>query len=746
MKNIINKTSIVNKRYVLRHFISILAIVLMATCSADNKKVCLLSPNKSIEVRVAVNTAGKPYYQVFFENKMLLDTSAMGLVLSNDIDLRSDLYIADNSSSYFKEVWHPKTGDFKNILNEYNEILVSFKSKKNDSISLTVVFRIFDEGVAFRYKVSHANSTNQVNIIAENTQFNIAGDPKAWWNEAHYDSYEVMYNTTRLSEAYQIIRDKKTLSLLTNEFYMKNFGGTIAFNTPLTLMRDDSIYLAFHEADLTKYAEMTLGIDSLTKTCLFSELVPWPDGIKVKTAFPFQSPWRTIHITKNSGDLLISHLEENLNAPSVIKDDSYINPVKYMGVWWGYHIGKYTWDPRGARGAADGNDPRLKKKPHGASNENVIKYIDFASDNNIPFLLIEGWNPTNYSVDSVDNFLKTHPDFDLKKLVDYGKTKNVEIVIHNETMGQVNNFLLQIDSAFARYQQLGIRALKIGFAWHLETKNFNRAWGSDSASVALYTGGKYYQHSQWAVEQYRTILEKAAQYNQMVCLHEYIKETGIRRTYPNLMALEGLRGNEYNAWDKGRGNLPEHVTIVPFTRQLAGPIDYTPGIFNILFDEYKKDQRVNATLANQLALFVVFYSPLVMAADLPEHYDGHPAFEFIKNVPCDWDTTLVLNAAIGDYVTVARKNNKDWFLGAVTDENKRTLSVPLNFLPSNATFTAIQYADGDSADWKSNPTDYKITSTVVTNKNTFTLNLAAGGGAAIHFKSNPTVPSKQNEK
>lgn len=532
-----------------------------------------------------------------------------------------------------------------------------------------------------------------------------------------------------------LIKNKQTKSEAAKELYMKNFGSHVGFNTPLTLMKKDSIYLAFHEANLTNYAEMTLALEEARPFRLRSELVPWPDGIKVKSKLPLVSPWHTIHISNSAASFPVSYMEESLNPPSVIEDESYITPIKYIGVWWGYHIGKYAWDPRGKRGIADGANALVsKQKLHGASTENCKKYINFAAKNYIHYLLIEGWNPTNYTVDSVDNFMRSHPDFDLKGVVDYGKLKGVEIVIHNESMGQALNLERQADAAFARYNKLGISAMKVGWAWHLETKNFTRSWGNDSASIANYTGEKYFQHSQWAVQHYRKILEIAAKNRQRVALHEYVKETGIRRTYPNLKALEGVRGNEYNRWDKGKGNLPEHATIIPFTRQLAGPIDFTPGIFDLLFDKYKKPQQVNSTLANQLALYVVFYSPMAMAADLPENYDGHPAFQFIKDVPTNWDTTIVKHAAIGDYATIDRKAGDDWYVGSVTDENSRQLKLNLYFLDKNSNYLMTQYADASNTSWENNPTAYEIKNTTVRNGEVVKLALETGGGQAIVIK------------
>lgn len=693
----------------------------------------IYSPDKNITLNFNLSEDGTPIYNVIFNNETIISDSKLGLSLAESKAFASGLKIVSFDTLNFSEVWHPKLGQFKNVINEYKQLDINLQSVVDKEKILKIIFRVFNEGIAFRYTVPTQNGLDSVNIMSENSNFNLTDNHIAWWNEAHYDSYEIMYNTTTVLEAKKLIETKQTKSEIAKELYMKNFGGTVAFNTPVTMLTQDSTYIAFHEANLTNYAEMTLAIEDSGNVRLRSELVPWPDGIKVKTKLPFSTPWRTIHITKNARDLMLSQMEENLNEPSKIEDESFITPIKYMGIWWGYHIGKFTWDPRGARGIADGKDPWFNKKPHGASTANSKEYIDFLSANKMSFMLIEGWNPTNYATDSVNNFLHSHLDFNLKEVVDYGRKKGVEIIIHNESMGQASNLELQADSAFARYHKLGIRALKVGWAWHLETKNFNRAWGTDSASVASYTGGKYFQHGQWAVQHYRKILEIAAKHKQMVALHEYVKETGIRRTYPNLMATEGVRGNEYNAWDKGKGNLPEHVTIIPFTRQLAGPIDYTPGIFDVLFDKYKLPQRVNSTLANQLALYVVFYSPMVMAADLPENYKGHPAFKFIQDVPADWDTAHVIHAKIGDYVTVARKNGNNWYIGSVTDENKRTINFTLDFLDANKNYTMIQYADAKDADWKTKPTAYEIIKSEVKKGDNVLLNLAAGGGQAIQI-------------
>lgn len=714
------------------------SILLMSSCDKKNQPATTLqlaSPDSSISLSFMLNDSLSPMYKVAYSGTTVIDNSTLGITFKDLPALVKGFQVDSSATKAIREVWKPKLGQYKYVKNYCNELVVYLSEKSDAKRQLALYFRAFDEGVAFRYEIPTQAFADSVNITSENSYFNLTGDHTAWWNEAHFDSYEIMYNTTKLSAVKDLIINKQTMSEAAKELYMKNFGSHVGFNTPLTMMTKDSIYLAFHEANLTNYAEMTLALEPAAPFRLKSELVPWPDGIKVKSKLPLVSPWRTIHISHSAATLPVSYMEESLNPPSVIADESYIKPIKYMGVWWGYHVGKYAWDPRGKRGIADGANAQVtKQKPHGASTENCKKYIDFASKNQINYLLIEGWNPTNYTVDSVDNFLRSHPDFDLQAVVNYGKSKGVEIVIHNESMGQALNLERQADAAFARYSRFGISAMKVGWAWHLETKNFTRSWGNDSASIANYTGGKYFQHSQWAVQHYRKILEIAAKNKQRVALHEYVKETGIRRTYPNLMALEGVRGNEYNPWDKGKGNLPEHVTIIPFTRQLAGPIDFTPGIFDILFDKYKKSQRVNSTLAYQLALYVVFYSPMAMAADLPENYDNHPAFQFIKDVPTNWDTTIVKHAVIGDYVTIARKADNAWYIGSVTDENKRQLDLKLDFLDDNTTYQMTQYADAANTSWEANPTAYEIIVKDVKKGDVVKLSLATGGGQAIVIK------------
>jgi hypothetical protein len=470
---------------------------------------------------------------------------------------------------------------------------------------------------------------------------------------------------------------------------------------------DGGIYISILEANLTNYADMTLKVDK--ENLLFqSELVGNDSGIKVKTQTPFVTPWRLILIGNDAGDLISSRTILNLNEPNVLNDVSWIKPTKYMGIWWEMHLGKSTWN--------------MKSGKHGATTENAKRYINFASKNGISALLIEGWNTGwghylgSEKREFIFDFVTPYADYDLEEVVQYAKEKNVIIIMHHETYTDINAYEQRLDTAFALCKSLGIHAVKTGYVGQ------------------IIPDGEYH-HGQWMVNHYRKVMEKAAEYNVMVNVHEPIKPTGIRRTYPNLMSAEGLRGQEFNAWSSDGGNPPEHLTIIPFTRMLTGPIDYTPGIFDIKFDKYKPDNQANTTLAHQLALYIVIYSPLQMAPDLPENYDGHSAFQFIRDVGVDWDTSIFVNGEIGEFITMVRKerNTGNWFLGSITDENERTIDISLDFLDEGIKYTATIYSDDETSHWNENPTAYKIRSKTVNNSDSLNLELATGGGTAISF-------------
>jgi alpha-glucosidase len=500
----------------------------------------------------------------------------------------------------------------------------------------------------------------------------LVADHDAWWTPADFDSYEHLFTEGRLHE----IR---------------------AANTPVTMKTHDGFYLSIHEADLTDYAGMTLSRVGGQTLGFVSSLVPWPDGSRVKGTTPFKTPWRTIQVATWPGGLVESSLILNLNEPCKIEDTSWIKPMKYVGIWWGMHIGKYTWHT-GER--------------HGATTENAMRYIDFAAGHGIPAVLIEGWNTgwDRWGQEGAYDYVTPYPDFDLGQVVKYARDKGIAIIGHHETGGDVIGYEKQIDAAFKLYKDLGVPAVKTGYAGTIRPRG-------------------YHHHGQWMVRHYRMVVEKAARYGLMLDVHEPIKDTGISRTYPNMLTREGVRGNEYHAWETG--NPPGHMTILPFTRMLAGPLDYTPGIFDITFDEYKPHNRVHSTLANQLALMVVLYSPMQMAADLIENYEEHPAFAFVEAVPVDWDETVVVNGEIGDYVTIARRSGTVWYVGSITDENPRVLTVDPKFLEPGTTYRALIYADSPDADFKTNPKAHEIREQEVTHEDVLTVALAPGGGQAI---------------
>jgi len=485
---------------------------------------------------------------------------------------------------------------------------------------------------------------------------------------------------------------------------------------------DKGVYLSFHEAALIDYAGMTLKIDTLNNSMKSALVSSEVNGYAVKRSLPFTSPWRTIQIADKPGDLIESKLILNLNEPNKIGDVSWFKPMKYVGIWWEMHLGKSTWDYESTQDMNTFIGDKNKKGHHGATTANAKYYIDFAAKNNIHGLLVEGWN-TGWSHwigfddrEGVFDFVTPYPDYDLKEVVRYGKEKGVELIMHHETSAAPRTYDQQMDTAYALIKSLDLHAIKSGYVGRIIPK------------------GEHH-HGQWMVNRYNNAVIKAAQYQIAIDTHEPIKDTGLRRTYPNWVAREGLRGQEFNAWSAEGGNPPEHLTIVPFTRMLSGPIDFTPGIFNIKLKPYKPNNQVKTTIAKQLALYVVIYSPIQMAADLPEYYEGNPAFQFIKDVGVDWQKTKVLNGEIGDFITIVRQERQtgNWFLGSITDENQRDEVIKLNFLEPNTKFLATIYEDGKDADWFKNPTSINIRKETVDSNSQLNLHLAPSGGVAISF-------------
>ncbi len=677
-------------------------LLLTAGCAGTEGPgtVSVASPDGDIRVQFFLTAEGQPAYTVRFRETVVIDTSTMGFDFRDAPPMAKGFAIEKTVPASLNETWEMVWGEQRRVVNHYNELAVHLKERAAPHRRLQVIFRVYDDGLGFRYEFPEQPGLKDVVIMDENTQFKLTGDHTCWWIPGDWDIYEHLYNTTRVSEIDAL--SKRNHPNLAQTYIPEN-----AVNTPVTMKTAQGIYLSFHEAALYDYSDMTLKVDT-ANLVLQSELVGSPDGGKVKRRTPFVSPWRTVQIAERAGDLIESRLIVNLNEPNKLADVSWIRPLKYVGIWWEMHLGKSTWDMASGR--------------HGATTENAKRYIDFAAENGIDAVLVEGWN-TGWERwigfedrEGVFDFVTPYPDYDLEAVVRYAKQKGVEIIMHHETSAAPRTYEQQLDTAFALCKRLGIHAVKTGYVGPIIPK------------------GEYH-HGQWMVNHYQKVVEKAAEYQIMVNAHEPIKATGIRRTYPNFVSREGLRGQEFNAWSVEGGNPPEHLTIVPFTRMLAGPIDFTPGIFDIKFDKYKDKNQVNTTLAQQLALYVVIYSPIQMAADLIENYQGQPAFQFIRDVGVDWDESRVLNGEIGEYVTIVRKERgtDNWFLGSVTDENAREIEVTLDFLDGDKTYRATIYADAADAHWDRNPTALEIHQKTVSAGDLILLKLAEGGGAAISF-------------
>ncbi|SHL03232.1 glycoside hydrolase family 97 protein [Rhodothermus profundi] len=646
------------------------------------------SPDGSLVVTFRLEE-GRPVYQIDRLGMPLILPSPMGFVLKEQPPLVGPFRLIGLVRDTVDTVWTQPWGEKKHIRNHYHELRLQLEETTERPRRLDLVFRVFDEGVGFRYEWPEQAYLDRFVIMDELTAFRLAGDHQAWWIPAyHPNRYEYLYRRTPISQLDTV-------------------------HTPLTMETADGWFLSVHEAEVEDYATMTLApSDSLT---LEVDLVPWSDGTRVKAQTPFRSPWRVLLVGDNAGELITNYTLLNLNAPNRLGDVSWVRPAKYVGIWWEMHIGRSTW----------GSGPR-----HGATTENAKRYIDFAARHGFDAVLIEGWN-VGWDGDWTQNgdkfrFTEPYPDFDIEEVARYARDRGVQLIGHHETACHITNYERQMEAAFAFYQRLGIHMVKTGYVAH----GRNCIWIDEQGQVH-----REWHHGQFMVRHHRRVLETAARYQIAINAHEPVKDTGERRTYPNMVSREGARGQEYNAWSEDGGNPPEHTTILPFTRLLAGPMDFTPGIFDILIKD-RPNNRVNTTLAKQLALYVVIYSPLQMAADLPEHYEARlDAFQFIKDVPVDWEDTRVLHARIGDYVTIVRKDrhSDDWYLGSITDEYGRTLEAPLSFLEPGRRYLAEIYRDAPDADWRTNPLALEIVRQVVDASTVLTLRLAPGGGTAIRF-------------
>ena len=681
----------------------------------------LKSPNGLLTMDFSLKSDGTPTYNLKYKGRDVIKTSTLGLELKADKkSLLNDFTIQDTKSSTFDETWKPVWGEVKSIRNHYNELAVTLNQNETNR-QIIIRFRLFDEGLGFRYEFPAQKNLTYFVIKEERSQFAMAGDHTAFWIPGDYDTQEYDYTESKLSEIRGL--SKKAY---TENVSQKSFSPT-GVQTSLMMKSADGLYINLHEAALINYSCMHLNLDD--KNMIFeSWLTPDAKGDKGYMQAPSQSPWRTIMVSDDARTILASKMTLNLNEPCKIDDTSWIKPVKYIGVWWEMITGKSSWAytdeyPTVQLGVTDYSKAKPNGK-HGANNAHVKEYIDFAAANGFDAVLVEGWNEGwedwfGHSKDYVFDFVTPYPDFDVKGLHEYAKSKGIKIIMHHETSGSVRNYERHMDKAYQFMKDNGYDAVKSGYVGDILPRGENH-------------------YSQWIVNHYQYAVEKAADYKIMVNAHEAIRPTGICRTYPNLIGNEAARGTEYQAFG---GSKPNHVTVLPFTRLIGGPMDYTPGIFEMDLTKLNPDNHshVNSTLANQLALYLTMYSPLQMAADIIEHYKKFPdAFQFIKDVAVDWDESNYLEAEPGKYITVARKakGTNNWFIGNVNGDSARTSNIAFDFLEKGKKYTATIYADGKDAHYKTNPQAYTIQKITVTNKSKLTQLSAPGGGYAISIIAN----------
>ena len=678
----------------------------------------LFSPDKNFQLNFSINNEGIPQYTLVYKNKTVLKPSNLGLELKNDPALVKGFTIQKTELKTVDDSWKPVWGEVKEIRNNYNELLVVLE-QKTEKRWMKIRFRLFNDGLGFRYEFDKQANLNYFKVADEKTQFALTGDHTTFWIPGDYDTNEYTYTTTKLSGIDASNVDGTGIG--THGFFAKN-----AVQSPLMMKTAEGLYISIFEAALVDYSAMQLLIDQ-KNFVLTSALVPDAEGTKAYMQTPQHTPWRTVIVSDKATDILASKTILNLNEPSKIADPGFIKPQKMIGIWWGMHVpNTMSWNYSHAPNIKLKNTDWNALTPlpqHGAKTENVKRYIDFAAAHGFAGVLVEGWNvgwedwAGNWK-EEVFDFITPYPDFDIKYLNEYAHSKGVKLIMHHETSASVTNYERRIDKAIDLMKKYGYDAVKTGYV----------GW--------IIPRGEHHD-GQWMVNHYNRVIEKMADNKIMLDAHEPVRPTGLHRTYPNLLACEAARGNEFNAWSAG--NPPEHETILPFTRLMGGPMDYTPGIFEIKMSYYdpKNTNQVHTTLAKQLALYITMYSPLQMAADLPENYEKRmDAFQFIKDVAVDWDDTQYLEAEPGDYVTIARKqkNSHNWFVGGITDENSRMALLPLSFLDEKCWYVATIYGDAADADWKANPMAYKIAKVLVNNKTVLKQKLACGGGFAISLK------------
>lgn len=676
------------------------------------------SPDGNVKLTFALNEIGKPYYKVSYKNKEVIKESFLGLELKNTTNFISDFSIKKTEKNTFDQTWEPVWGEESKIRNHYNELLVSLYQKTSDRI-LNIRFRVYDDGVGFRYEFPQQKNLTYFTIVEEWTEFAMTADHTAWWIAGDYDTQEYDYTESRLSQ----------IGLLSQGAISGNASQTpfsrTGVQTSLMMKTDDNLYINIHEAALVDYSCMHLNLNE-TNLVFQSHLTPDAQGNKAHLQAPCHTPWRTIMVSDDARKILASRLILNLNDPCVYEDTSWIKPVKYVGVWWEMITGKATWAytdelPSIQLDKVDYSQLKPNGK-HAANNQNVRKYIDFAAKHGFDQVLVEGWNTGwedwfGFQKDYVFDFVTPYPDFDIKALNEYAHSKGVKLMMHHETSSSVRNYERHMEKAYQLMNHYGYNAVKSGYVGNILPR------------------GEYH-YGQWTVNHYLHAVKEAAKHKIMVNAHEAVRPTGLCRTYPNLIGNESARGTEFESFG---GNKPFHTTVLPFTRLQGGPMDYTPGIFETQIWNVNPDNKsyARSTLAKQLGLYLTMYSPLQMAADLPENYEKYAdAFQFIKDVPVDWQKSIYLEAEPGRYITVARKdkNSNDWYIGCTANENGHTSLLKLDFLDRNKKYEATIYADAKNAHYKNNPKAYKISKQKVDANTSLSIIAKEGGGYAISIK------------
>lgn len=696
----------------LLFFISLCGISILTNAQT------VTSPDGNTVMDFHLSEDNVPVYSLKYKGKDVIKESRLGFLINPSYEFCKGFNITGTKETSFDTTWYPVWGQNSEIRDNHNELFVEMEQEET-GWKLNLRFRVFDDGLGFRYEFPVQDNLRHFTIKEELTEFRLSGDHKAFWIPADYDTNEFQITTSRLSEVPELIDEARNEPLA-----CKSPTPNLAVQTPLMLKSDDGLYINIHEAALVNYPAMHLNLNPAT-FLMSSHLTPDKNGTKGYIQTGSTTPWRTVIVSDDARDILASNIIVNLNEPCKIEDTSWIKPIKYVGVWWEYFTGGgSTWAYTDSQDIVIGKTDYTKLKPnghHGANTEHVKEYIDFAARNGFDAVLVEGWNEgweDNYAYhkEHIYDFDKAYPDFNVEELHRYAESKGIKIIMHHETTSSVADYERQMHDAFKFMKKHGYDAVKTGYVGPIIPRS-------------------EHHDGQWMVNHYNHVAETAAEYKIMVNSHEAVRPTGMYRTYPNWIAQESARGTEFESFN---GIRQDHQTILPFTRLMGGPMDYTPGIFEGDLSVYGDNKaKVGTTLAKQLALYVTIYSPLQMAADLYQNYEKYPdAFQFIKDVAVDWDNTYILEAEPGDYITIARKakGKNEWYVGGITDENRRTTTISLDFLPAGKKYEATVYADGKDADWKTNPKSYQITRKKVDSKTKLRLNLAAGGGVAISIK------------